>query len=69
MDQELEKMATSYGLTVEQVKGFYAQNTSELENLRNKIRDEKVFAKLESELQIKEMDKDAFNKYKEKENK
>lgn len=69
VDQELEKMATSYGLTVEQIKGFYAQNTSELENLRNKIRDEKVFAKLESELQIKEMDKDAFNKYKEKENK
>jgi len=69
VDQELEKMATSYGLTVEQIKGFYAQNTSELESLRNKIRDEKVFAKLESELQIKEMDKDAFNKYKEKENK
>jgi hypothetical protein len=52
---------------VEQVKGFYAQNTNELENLRNKIRDEKVFDKLESEIQIKEMDKDAFNKYKEKE--
>lgn len=69
VDQELEKMATSYGLTVDQIKGFYAQNTSELESLRNKIRDEKVFAKLESELQIKEMDKDAFNKYKEKENK
>ena len=65
-DAQLGMEAARYGLTTEQLKGYYAQNPNMLETLRNTIRDNKVFEKLKDELQIKEMSKDDYKAYQEK---
>lgn len=61
--------AVRYGATVDQLKGYYAQNPSMLESLRSSIREGKVFEKLQDEVKITELDKDAYRKYQEKKEK
>ena len=65
INAQLVMEAARYGLTTEQLKGYYAQNPNMLETLRNTIRDNKVFEKLKDEVQIKEMSKDDYKAYQE----
>lgn len=66
IDAQLGMEAARYGLTAEQLKGYYAQNPNMLESLRNTIRDNKVFEKLKEEVQIEELSKDDYKAYQEK---
>ena len=66
IDTQLGMEAARYGLTAEQLKGYYAQNPNMLESLRNTIRDNKVFEKLKEEVQIEELSKDDYKAYQEK---
>ena len=66
IDTQLGMEAARYGLTAEQLKGYYAQNPNMLESLRNTIRDNKVFEKLKEEVQIEELGKDDYKAYQEK---
>ena len=66
IDTQLGMEVARYGLTAEQLKGYYAQNPNMLESLRNTIRDNKVFEKLKEELQIEELSKDDYKAYQEK---
>lgn len=66
IDEFLSIEAARYGATTDQLKGYYAQNPSMLESLRSSIRENKVFEKLQDEVKIKELDKDAYRKEQEK---
>ena len=66
IDAQLGMEAARYGLTAEQLKGYYAQNPNMIESLRNTIRDNKVFEKLKEEVQIEELSKDDYKAYQEK---
>jgi len=66
IDAQLGMEAARYGLTAEQLKGYYAQNPNMLESLRNTIRDNKVFEKLKEEVQIEELSKNDYKAYQEK---
>lgn len=66
IDEFLSIEAARYGATTDQLKGYYAQNPSMLESLRSSIREIKVFEKLQDEVKIKELDKDAYRKEQEK---
>ena len=66
IDTQLGMEVARYGLTAEQLKGYYAQNPNMLESLRNTIRDNKVFEKLKEEVQIEELSKDDYKAYQEK---
>ncbi len=66
IDEFLSIEAVRYGATTDQLKGYYAQNPSMLESLRSSIRENKVFEKLQDEVKIKELDKDAYRKEQEK---
>lgn len=61
--------AVRYGATVDQLKGYYAQNPSMLESLRSSIRENKVFEKLQDEVKTTDLDKDAYRKFQEKKQK
>ena len=69
IDTFISVEAARYGTTVDQLKGYYAQNPKMLESLRSSIRENKVFEKLQDELKITELDKNAFQKYQEKKKK
>lgn len=69
IDEFLAVEAARYGATVDQLKGYYAQNPSMLEQLRGSIRENKVFDKLQDEVKINEMDKDAYKKAQEEKQK
>ncbi len=69
IDEFLSLEAARFGATADQLKGYYAQNPSMLESLRSSIRENKVFDKLQDEVKIKEMDKDAYRKAQEKKSK
>jgi trigger factor len=58
--------AAKYGATSEQLKSYYAQNPSQLENLRKSIRENKVFDKLSEVVTISELSKEEFRKKREK---
>ncbi len=58
--------AARYGATVEQLKSYYAQNPSQLDNLRKSIRENKVFEKLNEVVTINELSKEEFRKKREK---
>ncbi len=66
IDEFLSLEAARFGATVDQLKGYYAQNPSMFESLRSSIRENKVFDKLQDEVKIKEMGKDAYRKAQEK---
>lgn len=69
IDEFISIEAARYGATVDQLKGYYAQNPNMLESLRSSIRENKVFDKLQDEVKITELDKDAYRKYQEKKEK
>lgn len=69
IDQFIGIEAARFGATAEQLKGYYAQNPSMLEQLRGSIRESKVFDKLEEEVKITEVDKDKYRKLQEKKSK
>lgn len=69
IDEFLAVEAARYGATVDQLKGYYAQNPGMLEQLRGSIRENKVFDKLQDEVNINEMDKDAYKKAQEEKQK
>lgn len=57
--------AAKYGVSPDQLKGHYAQNPEQLENLRTSIRENKVFDKLNDVVTIHELSKDDFRKKRE----
>lgn len=69
IDEFISIEAARYGASVDQLKGYYAQNPNMLESLRSSIRENKVFDKLQDEVKIKELDKEAYRKYQEKKQK
>lgn len=68
IDEFIGVEAAKYGATAEQLKSYYAQNPGQLENLRNSIRENKVFDKLSEEVTINELSKDEFRKKREEKN-
>lgn len=66
IDQHLTAEAARFGATAEQLKGYYAQNPSMLEQLRISIREAKVFDKLEGEVKLTEMNKDKYRELQDK---
>jgi trigger factor len=68
IDEQLGIEAARFGATIDQLRSYYAQNPSQLENLRSTIRENKVFDKLNEEVTISELSKDDFRKKKEEEN-
>jgi trigger factor len=65
VDEFIGIEAAKYGATIDQLKGYYAQNPEQLENLRNSIRENKVFDKLNEAVTINELSKDEFRKKRE----
>jgi len=61
--------AAKYGATVDQLKSYYAQNPSMLENMRTSIRENKVFDKLSEVVKINELSKEDFKLKREEKNK
>lgn len=61
--------AARYGIAADQMKQYYAQNPNMLEQLRNSIRENKVFDKLQNEVKINELGKDEYRKQQEKSDK
>lgn len=68
IDEFIGVEAARYGATVDQLKGYYAQNPGQLENLRNSIRENKVFDKLNDAVTIHELSKEKFRKKREEKN-
>ena len=69
IDEHIAIEAAKYGATTDQLKGYYAQNPSMLENLRNSIREGKVFDKLADIVEINELSKEDFRKKREEQDK
>lgn len=69
IDEFISADAARYGATLDQMKAYYAQNPSQLENLRTSIRENKVFDKLSEVVTINELSKDEFRKKREKKDK
>jgi trigger factor len=68
IDEYLGAEAARYGTTLDQIRTLYAQNPSQLENLRTSIRENKVFDKLGEVVKVNELSKEEFRKKREKEN-
>ena len=67
IDEYLEAEAARYGVTVDQMRNLFAQNPQQLENLRNSIRENKVFDRLVEEVTVNEISKEEYQKqYEEK---
>ena len=66
IDEFIGVEAARYGATADQLKSYYAQNPSQLENLRNSIRENKVFDKLNEVVTINELPKEEFREKREK---
>ncbi|MEO1023155.1 MAG: trigger factor [Bacteroidota bacterium] len=66
IDGFISAEAARYGVAVDQLKQYYASNPSMLEQLRGSIRENKVFEKLQDEVSISELDKDAYRELQEK---
>ncbi len=60
VDEHLQAQAVQYGTTIDQMRNMFAQNPQQLENLRNSIREEKVFDRLQDVVKINEIDKETF---------
>lgn len=69
IDEYITVEAAKYGATADQLKSHYAQNPSQLESLRNNIRENKVFDKLREEVTINELSKEDFREKREEKNK
>ncbi len=55
IDEYLAAEAERYGVSTEQMRNVYAQNPQQLESLRNQIREQKVFDRLEDKIQVNEL--------------
>ena len=66
IDEFIAAEAARYGATADQLKSYYAQNPSQLEKLRNSIRENKVFDKLNEVVTINELPKEEFREKREK---
>lgn len=62
IDEYLEAEAARYGVSVDQMRNLYAQNPQQLENLRNSIRENKVFDRLKGEVSVNEISKEQYQK-------
>jgi trigger factor len=60
IDEHLEAEAARYGISVDQMRNMFAQNPQQLESLRNSIREDKVFDRLQDEVKINEIDKETY---------
>lgn len=60
IDEHLQVEAARYGITIDQMRNLFAQNPEQLENLRNNIRENKVFDKLKDVVEINEIDKETY---------
>ena len=67
IDTQIATESARYGMPVDEMKNYYAQNPSLLDNLRNTIREKKVFDKLEDVVTINELSKDEFRSKREAE--
>jgi len=67
IDAQIATESARYGMPVDQMKNYYAQNPNLLDNLRNTIREKKVFDKLEDVVTINELSKDEFRSKREAE--
>lgn len=65
IDEFIGMEAAKYGMSPDQLKGYYAQNPNQLESLRTSIRENKVFDKLNDVVTINELSKDDFSKKRE----
>lgn len=62
IDAFLTEEAAKYNMEVDQIKGYYAQNPSQLDQLRGTIREKKLFLLLAEQVKENELSKEAFNK-------
>ena len=62
IDEYLQAEADRYGIGIDQMRNMFAQNPQQLENLRNSIREDKVFDKLTDVVKINEIDKETYQK-------
>lgn len=69
IDEFIGMESARHGVPVDQMKSYYAQNPNQLESLRNSIRENKVFEKLNDAVTINELSKDEFRKKREEESK
>lgn len=69
IDEYIGGEAARCGATVEQLKSYYAQNPSLLENMRTSIRENKVFDKLSEVVKINELSKEDYRLKREEKNK
>jgi len=67
IDAQIATESARYGMPVDQMKNYYAQNPNLLDNLRNTIREKKVFDKLEDVVTINELSKDEYRSKREAE--
>lgn len=62
IDAFLSQEAAKYNMEVDQIKGYYAQNPGQLDQLRGTIREKKLFTLLAEQVKENELSKEAFNK-------
>ncbi|MFH5831438.1 trigger factor [Halalkalibaculum sp. DA384] len=60
IDEHLSAQAAQYGISVDQMRNMFAQNPQQLENLRNSIRENKVFDRLSEEIEVEEISKEEY---------
>ncbi len=66
IDEHLAGQAAQYGMPVDQLKQYYAQQPQMLEQLRSSIREEKVFDILQDKVKTKEISKEKYRELQEK---
>ncbi len=69
IDEQLAMEAARYGMPTDQIKQIYAQQPQMLEQLRNSIRENKVFNILQDKVKIKELGRDEYRELQEKKEK
>jgi trigger factor len=67
VDAFLANQGAQYGMDVDEMRNLYAENPQQLENMRNQIREEKVFDRLKNLISVNEMDEEAYEKKREEE--
>jgi trigger factor len=60
IDAHFEQQAAQMGVGADMLKNVYASNPNELENLRQQIREEKVYGKALEAVSVKEISKDEY---------
>mgnify|MGYP006278717597 CR=1 FL=1 len=67
IDNYISNEAANYGQTLDERKQAYAQNPQALEQLRTRIRENKVLERLKEEVKVNELSRDEFQEKKKKE--